>query len=246
MDNKELFTHKSDDYSRFRPSYPAAAIDWLRAEIRGERVVDIGAGTGIFTKLLLRCFHEVSAVEPNEEMRKKFLFNLPGIPCSDGSGEATKLPDHSVDLITIAQAFHWLDEEKFKAEAFRILAPEGKIAIIWNTSLRNEFTEARDEVCRKYCPRFRAGYAGKRNPAEGDAFLRNVYFRQVQTVSFCNPFAMDLSTFEGNMRSRSYALIPGMDGYESFRDKLRSVFDRYAENGIVVEPQETQIYCGCF
>lgn len=121
MDNKELFSRKSDDYSKFRPSYPDAAVDWLRKNISGEQILDIGAGTGIFTKVLLRCFQKVTAVEPNAEMREKFLQYLPEIPCTDGSGEETKMPDRSVDLITVAQAFHWLDEEKFKAEAKRIL-----------------------------------------------------------------------------------------------------------------------------
>ena len=51
---------------------------------------------------------------------------LPEIPCLESSGEATALPAHSVDLVTVAQAFHWLDEEKFKKEMMRILRPEGK------------------------------------------------------------------------------------------------------------------------
>ena len=101
-------------------------------------------------------------------------------------------------------------------------------------------------VCRKYCPRFRSGHAGKRSPAEGDAFLRYNYFREVEVISFANPFAMDILTFEGNMRSRSYALTPEDADYEFFMTELRDVFERHAINGIVNEMQETQIYFGCF
>ena len=245
-DNTGLFSGKQDDYSRFRPSYPDAAIDFLRSRSAGGCVLDIGAGTGIFTKALLRCFKNVSAVEPNKDMREKFMQYLPGIYCSSGSGEATGMPENSVDLITVAQAFHWLDAELFKQEAVRILRPEGKTAIIWNTSQKNDFTAARDRICQKYCPRFGSGHAGKRSVSEGDTFLRYSYFRKVEVVSFANPFTMDLTVFEGNMRSRSYALLPTECGYEKFMAELRSLFASHAENGFVTEPQETQIYLGTF
>ena len=246
IDNKELFTHKSDDYSRFRPSYPHAAIDYLKAKTNACQVVDIGAGTGIFTRALLRCFREVSAVEPNDGMREKFRIMLPDVSCSHGSGEATGLPDNSVDLITVAQAFHWLDADLFKKEAMRILRPGGKVAIVWNTSLKSDFTTERNLICQKYCPRFRSGHAGKHTIEEGDAFLRNSFFKNVEVVSFDNPFTMDKETFEGNIRSRSYALAPGDNDYTSFMNELRGVFEKYAIGNKVTEPQETQIYLGSF
>ena len=245
-DNRELFSNKSDDYAKYRPSYPDAAVDWLKSKVPCGSVLDIGAGTGIFTAALLRCFEMVSAVEPNEDMRRKFAGFLPGIVCSGGSGENTGFPENSVALITVAQAFHWLDAEKFKSEALRILEAQGKVAIIWNNSLNCDFTVERNRVCQKYCPRFRSGHAGKRSAAEGDAFLRNGYFREVEVVSFDNPFAMTLPVFEGNMRSRSYALAPGDREFSGFTAELRAVFERHAENGVVIEPQETRIYFGSF
>ena len=246
IDNKELFTHKSGDYSRFRPGYPAAAVDYLKKQTSGGKVVDIGAGTGIFTQALLRCFTDVSAVEPNANMRNEFKQQLPDIICSDGSGEATKLAADSVDLITVAQAFHWLDADLFKQEAMRILRNNGKVAIVWNTSLQSDFTCERNKICQKYCPRFRSGHAGKHSPEEGDRFLRNIFFRSVEAVAFDNPFVMDEEAFEGNIRSRSYALAPQDAGYGDFMAELRNVFNKYAENGTVTEPQETQIYLGSF
>lgn len=246
MDNTQLFTHKSNDYSRFRPSYPDAAIDWLYTKCGSCRVLDVGAGTGIFTQALIKRFQHVTALEPNEGMRESFSQFLPDVFCSDGTGEDTGLPADSVDLITVAQAFHWLDEEQFKQEAKRILRPDGRVAIIWNTSIKNEFTAARDDVCKKFCPRFRSGHAGKRTAAEGDEFLRNAYFQSVEVITFDNPFAMDLDAFEGNMRSRSYTPAPEDDMYAEFMKALREVFVQYAENGVVTEPMETQIYLGSF
>ena len=245
-DNTRLFTDKSEDYSRFRPSYPDEAVNWLRSNISGNTVLDIGAGTGSFTRLLLQKFSCVSALEPNDDMRNAFQKNLPGIFCSGCTGEATGMPDHTIDLITVAQAFHWLDAEKFKQEARRILRPAGTVAVIWNTSLKNKFTEECNMICQKYCPRFRSGHAGRHSAEEGDLFLRRRFFREVEVVSFPNPFKMDLQTFEGNIRSRSYALKQSDCEYDSFTAELRSVFERYAENGIVIEPQETQIYLGRF
>ena len=246
IDNKELFTNKSDDYSRFRPGYPAAAVEFLKAGTSGSSVVDIGAGTGIFTAALLRCFSEVSAVEPNADMRSEFYKQLPDISCSDGSGEATRLADNSVDLITAAQAFHWLNPDLFKKEAMRILRPGGKVAIIWNTSLKSAFTDERSRICQKYCPRFRSGHAGKHSPEEGDAFLRNRFFKSVEVAAFDNPFVMDRETFAGNIRSRSYALTPQDKDYDAFMSELLEVFNKYAVDGKVTEPQETQIYFGSF
>lgn len=246
MDNTALFSRRSDDYARFRPGYPVAAADWLKSKTAAEAVVDIGAGTGIFTRLLLERFANVSAVEPNAAMREKFNIFLPDVPCYDATGEATGVPENSVDLITVAQAFHWLDEELFKREAMRILKPSGKVAIVWNTSLKSDFTDARNAVCKKYCPRFKRGYAGKRTPEEGDAFLRHSYFKTVEFITFANPFVMDFPTFEGNIRSRSYAPVPGELHYEEFMAEERAVFDRFAVNGTVTELQETQIFLGSF
>ncbi|MBR2364428.1 MAG: class I SAM-dependent methyltransferase [Lentisphaeria bacterium] len=202
MDNKDLFTHKSTDYSLCRPSYPFVAVEWLREKVDGNTVLDIGAGTGIFTKVLLPYFTDVSAVEPNKEMRKEFSRILPFVSCSASSGEETGKAADSIDLITVAQAFHWLEEEKFKQEAQRILKKNGKVAIIWNTRIKTAFTEARDEVCRKYCPGFRTGHAGKRSAGEGDIFLReSCYFQNVEVKNFPNDFTMDKNVFEGIMRS---------------------------------------------
>jgi ubiquinone/menaquinone biosynthesis C-methylase UbiE len=246
VNNCKLFTNKSEAYARCRPSYPSKAIEWLRERVQGESVADIGAGTGIFTACLLPYFKNVCAIEPNADMRKQFSDYLPGIPCFNACGEATGLPDSSIDLITVAQAFHWLDEDSFKLEAQRILRPNGLTAIIWNSSVETDFTIARDEICKKYCPRFRLGRAGKRTATEGDEFLRNTYFKTVQVIDFDNPFSMDYDSFIGNMNSRSYALLPDAPNYSAFVAELTELFKQYANNGVVVDSQKTTIYLGSF
>ena len=95
MNNTEIFTGKSKDDFRCRPSYPLVAIDWLRARCPGERVLDVGAGTGIFTRALLQRFHDVTAVEPNGDMREMFREQLPAVPSLAATGENTGIAGRS-------------------------------------------------------------------------------------------------------------------------------------------------------
>ncbi len=109
---------------------------------KGRRVADIGSGTGIFTELLLLkgCF--VTGVEPNAPMRQAAEQKLGGYDrfySLEGSAEQTGLADHSIDLITVAQAFHWMDPAPTKKEFNRILKPGGRIALIWNLRLQHTF-----------------------------------------------------------------------------------------------------------
>jgi len=92
----------------------------------GRRVLDLGAGTGKLTRLLVATGAEVVAVEPNADMRAA----LPG--AVDGSAEAIPLPDASVDAVTVAQAFHWFDSDAALAEIARILRPGGGLGLVWN------------------------------------------------------------------------------------------------------------------
>lgn len=140
--NEEKFSGKAEIYDKYRPTYPTALINVLYNEIHGDensRVADIGAGTGIFTKALLGKFRNVTAVEPNGDMYSVLRANLPDITAVQNSAENTGLPQSSFDLITTAQAFHWFDKDMFRNECKRILKPNGKLAVIWNRRVRNDF-----------------------------------------------------------------------------------------------------------
>jgi len=119
-------------YERSRPSYPREAVDWLAAALeigRSSRVVDLGAGTGKFTRLLPV---PAVAVEPIEGMRRQFVSAVPGVPVIAGVAEAIPLADESVDAVTVAQAFHWFDTDKSLAEIRRVLRPRGRLGLVWN------------------------------------------------------------------------------------------------------------------
>jgi len=125
------FGAAAEIYERSRPGYPDAAVDWLVPEGAGT-VLDLGAGTGKLTRSLAALGLDVVAVEPLPEMRESLAVALPEVRALAGTAEEIPLPDASVDAITVAQAWHWVDPERAKAEAARVLRPGGTLGLIWN------------------------------------------------------------------------------------------------------------------
>jgi SAM-dependent methyltransferase len=123
-------------YERARPSYPAEAVAHVvghGAIGPGRRVVDLAAGTGKLTRLLVPTGADVVAVEPVAAMRAQLAAALPGIEVLDGTAEDLPLPDASADAVTVAQAFHWFDPPVALAEIGRALHPGGHLFLVWNT-----------------------------------------------------------------------------------------------------------------
>ncbi len=244
--NEDKFSGKADNYAKYRPSYPAAVIDWLYDKTHADTVADIGAGTGKFTQCLTAEPWEVIAVEPNADMLEKLIETLPKIKSVKASAESTGLPDGSCDLVTAAQAFHWFDEQKFKEECQRILTPKGKLAIVFNERAQNGLSKRRDSICMKYCGAFHTGHVGKRDSSEGDRFLREEYFSSVEVISAKNDILFDKERFIGDTLSRSYALKSGDKGYREFTDELTAAFYEYERNGVVTMSYNTLCYLGTF
>jgi SAM-dependent methyltransferase len=118
------------DYDRYRPAPPPQALDWLIPP-DATAVLDLAAGTGAVTRLLIGRAARVVAVEPDERMRAVLAARCPEAEVLEGRGEDIPLPDASVDAVVIASAWHWLDPERAVPEIARVLRPGGNLGVIW-------------------------------------------------------------------------------------------------------------------
>jgi SAM-dependent methyltransferase len=118
-------------YERFRPGPPTEAVDWI-LPTRVGRVVDLGAGTGAMTRLLIERADEVVAVEPDYRMRSVLVDEVPGIRALAGRGEAVPLPDGSADAVVASSSWHWMDPVPTLHEMGRILTPGGTLGALWS------------------------------------------------------------------------------------------------------------------
>lgn len=130
------FAAAADAYERARPTYAAAAVEWLAQRTGlapGVTAIDLGAGTGKLTRALVATGACVVAVEPIDGMRAKLREVLPEVEALDGTAEAIPVANGSADLVAAGQAFHWFDMEQALPEIHRVLRPDGRLGLLWNS-----------------------------------------------------------------------------------------------------------------
>jgi SAM-dependent methyltransferase len=130
------FDRSAATYERARPDYPVAAIRYLGRVLpvrRGTTVIDLGAGTGKFTRALAPLGAARIAVEPTPGMRRVFEQTVPDVPLLDGTAEEMPLPDGFADAVVSAQAFHWFRTRPALREIRRVLRRGGGLGLVWNT-----------------------------------------------------------------------------------------------------------------
>ena len=121
----------ADAYERFRPGPPLAAVDWFLPGPVG-RVVDLGAGTGALTRLLVGRADDVVAVEPDDRMRAVLVERVSGVRAVEGRGEAMPLEDGTVDAVLASTSWHWVEPVAGLQEVARVLVPGGTLGAVWS------------------------------------------------------------------------------------------------------------------
>jgi SAM-dependent methyltransferase len=106
-------------------------VRWLTGS-ESLRVLDLGAGTGKLTRVLVALGHDVIAVEPSPEMIAQLRRALPGVEALEGAAERIPVPDGRFDVVTAGQAFHWFDPVRALPEIARVLRPGGTLGLVWN------------------------------------------------------------------------------------------------------------------
>ena len=251
LQSTERFSDRVDDYVRYRPDYPPALLDWLRREhgvTPGWQVADIGAGTGISSKMFLDAGHVVTAVEPNAAMREAAVAWLganPGFRAVDGRADATGLPDTSIDLVTVAQAFHWFDPDATRCEFQRILRPGKLAAIFWNSRrlTGTPFLEGYEALLQRYG----TDYTRVAERYADDDSMRAWFGTGWRdTARFEHQQLLDFDGLRGRLMSSSYAPKAGHPQHQPMLAALRDLFDRCQRDGRISFDYDTRIIVGSF
>jgi SAM-dependent methyltransferase len=119
------------EYDRLRSGPPPEALDWMLPSDATD-ALEIGAGTGILTRLLVERVGHVTAIEPDERMRAVLAATTAGADVQAGVAEALPAADASCDVVIAASAWHWVDEARAVPEVARVLRPGGRLALVWS------------------------------------------------------------------------------------------------------------------
>jgi SAM-dependent methyltransferase len=248
MKSVERFSGRVDDYQKFRPDYPASLVAEIRKRtgLQGPAVVaDIGSGTGIFTRRLLQAGFKVYALEPNREMREAaetLLVDEARFSSIDASAENSCRASASIDLVTVAQAFHWFNTDSAKQEFRRILKDDGKLALIWNKrKLSRPFQQSYDTILREFSPEY-----GKVNHMNlGKADLERFFaVNEMQRVVLDNSQCLDFAGLLGRLKSSSYCPDEKSPQFIPLATELLALFDQYAVDGVIDFEYDTELYIG--
>ena len=223
----EGFGRRSEVYERSRPAYPPAAVSFL-AQLAGlgvgRRVLDLAAGTGKLTRQLLATGAACVAVEPSADMRAVCRRVVPAARVVAGTAEAIPLAGGSVDLLTVAQAFHWFDAEVALGEMARVLRTGGVVALVWN--VRDESVPWVADLGRIMAA---VGRAPGATPAELVATRPPAPLGAFEHHRFASATSVDRAGLVDLVSSRSYVNVLGDDERARILGEVREFAASLAE-----------------
>lgn len=242
------FDSRVANYAAYRPGYPPGLIAFLRGELGlgpGSAVADVGSGTGILAGMLLGEGCRVFAVEPNAAMRAAAEAALGGdanFASVAGTAEATTLADAGVDFVTAAQAFHWFDTERARAELRRVLKPGGWAVVVWNNRRTDSTAFLRDY--ESLLRRFGTDYAQVAATYGDENSLGKFFASGYRVKQFDNFQLFDFDGLKGRLLSASYVPLAGHPSHGPMLAELRRVFDAHQREGQVRIEYDTDVYYG--
>jgi len=235
------FSNRAADYAQYRPSYPKAAIDAILENL-GEPsqlvAADMGAGTGISSRLLAERGVQVLALEPNLAMRQAAQPH-PRVVLRDGTAEQTALPTASIDLVTCFQSFHWFEPQSALAEFRRILKRSRRLALVWNDrNQQDEFQQSYNRLVRQVSN----NHPAERRLIAVNPLFSSPHFAKVQRFVLAYKQAVDLPGLIGRATSTSYIPQEG-PAYEQLISGLQELHARFKDShGLVELVYNTSVY----
>ncbi|MFT3831115.1 MAG: methyltransferase domain-containing protein [Opitutaceae bacterium] len=238
-----LFSHKVADYEASRPDYPEAFFQMLQVRLPIDaEVADLGAGTGLLTRDLLRHQFRCVAIEPDAAMlavADQQLSGTPGYRGVVGRAEAIPLPAQSVDLVTAAQAFHWFDPMRTRAECLRVLRPGGFVALVWNDRVA-------DDPLQRALETVLASRGKPKQPCASEKAAVAEFFAPVRSeeLVWLHEHRLNLAGLTSLVFSRSYMPERDSAAGRDVEGLVREVFAGCAREGRVTVRYRTVAFVG--
>lgn len=249
LNSTKRFGNRVENYAKYRPSYPNEILESINEKMQKKSdyiIADIGSGTGIFSKLLLKTEKIVFGIEPNFEMREYaenyFVENKKFISIN-GTAENTGLKENSVDLITVAQAFHWFEVEPTKKEFIRIAKDDAYLMLIWNDRKieKSGFSYEYEEMLKKECSEY--SEVSHKNIIDKD--IEEFYSpNKVEKIVFSNSQIFNYEELKGRLMSSSYVPVDNKEKMDRILKNLADIFERNSQEGKVKFEYNTTVYMG--
>lgn len=244
--SRRFNTKIADIYDRARPTYPKQMMndELLLLMPEAGKVLDVGCGTGLSTRLFLGEKFQVVGVDSSLQMlraaqakRSENMFFVGGL------AERMPFRDRSFSLITIAQAFHWFDTATAIKEFYRLLGEGGVVALFWNTRKNeNKLNSSFEELCHQYFPEFPA-VIEREQECVSDWLWEENGFQKTRFHTFPNEQHLDYPAF--HLRCMSISFIHhGLDdtSRQNFEDDLKRLFDRFEQEGRVTIEYDCKLH----
>jgi SAM-dependent methyltransferase len=203
----QQFADVAEVYDRGRPGYPPEAVAIAARELRlaaGDRVADLGAGTGKLTATLVGAGFEVVAVEPLDRMRARLSAALPDVEAVAATAERLPFAEGSLAAVFSADAFHWFDAAATAAELYRVLGAGGGVALLWHLPGWERDAPAWWSALVALLDTLRAGHPGFTGEQGREAFARHGGFEPFAHHSVLSTHATDREGVLAYVQSISY------------------------------------------